>query len=391
MKGHFYKKDSTWRFILDIGVDPKTGKRKQKHRGGFKTKKEAEVAAAKLLLDCEDGYKEESKITFEDFAMEWLAIYAATNDVKISTTNQRRYRIDNLSTVLGKIKLKDITPRGYQEALLALKEAGYAANTLSSINATAKMIFSKAVELKLIKESPALYAKLPTTKKTVDDLASENDVPKYFEKEQLAFFLSTAKNKGLDHDYTLFLLLAYTGMRVGEVCALKWKDLDEDNLQLKIYKTYYNPTGQPTDFLLLPPKTQSSRRNIAINEMLHSELEKLRKQQNIVNLKNRDIYLDQDFIFTLYEKNIGFPTYPSLVRTRMNRLLKLAKITEPFSPHTLRHTHTSLLAEAGVGLEEIMERLGHKDDKTTRNIYLHITKKMKTEAIDKFAQLMGSF
>ena len=75
----------------------------------------------------------------------------------------------------------------------------------------------------------------------------------------------------------------------------------------------------------------------------------------------------------------------------MARLLRLCQLSTDFTPHTLRHTHTSLLAEAGVSLEQIMERLGHIDDQTTKNIYLHITKEMKKEASHKFAQLMRSF
>jgi integrase len=58
------------------------------------------------------------------------------------------------------------------------------------------------------------------------------------------------------------------------------------------------------------------------------------------------------------------------------------------TPHSLRHTHTSLLAEAGTSLEQIMERLGHTDDKTTKQVYLHMTKTMKKEASHKFAKLM---
>jgi integrase len=72
----------------------------------------------------------------------------------------------------------------------------------------------------------------------------------------------------------------------------------------------------------------------------------------------------------------------------MARLLKLAGLSPELTPHSLRHTHTSLLAEAKVGLEGIMDRLGHCDDDTTKNVYLHVTKEMKKEASHKFAQLM---
>ena len=74
----------------------------------------------------------------------------------------------------------------------------------------------------------------------------------------------------------------------------------------------------------------------------------------------------------------------------MKRLLKIAGVSQELTPHSFRHTHTSLLAEAGVGLEEIMDRLGHTEDETTRIIYLHVTKELKKEASHKFGQLMRS-
>lgn len=59
----------------------------------------------------------------------------------------------------------------------------------------------------------------------------------------------------------------------------------------------------------------------------------------------------------------------------MRRILKLAGLNENLTPHSLRHTHTSLFAEAKVSLEQIMERMGHSDDDTTKNVYLHVTEK----------------
>lgn len=87
------------------------------------------------------------------------------------------------------------------------------------------------------------------------------------------------------------------------------------------------------------------------------------------------------------------PGYPILIKTienRMARLLKLAGLDEALTPHSHRHTHTSLLAEAEVVLEDIMERLGHTDDNTTRIIYRHVTKEIKKKASHKFTQLMRS-
>ncbi|WP_246516516.1 tyrosine-type recombinase/integrase [Salicibibacter cibarius] len=76
------------------------------------------------------------------------------------------------------------------------------------------------------------------------------------------------------------------------------------------------------------------------------------------------------------------------VERRMKRLMKKAGLNESLTSHSLKHTHTSLLTEAGVHLDEIMDRLGHKDDDTTRSVYLHVTKSRKKEAADKFSDLM---
>jgi integrase len=89
------------------------------------------------------------------------------------------------------------------------------------------------------------------------------------------------------------------------------------------------------------------------------------------------------------KKYPGYPLYIKLIENRMDRLLKLAGLNTDLTPHSLRHTHVSLLAEAGVGIEEIMERLGHSDDDTTRKVYLHVTKTKKKEAAQKFSELMN--
>ena len=105
-------------------------------------------------------------------------------------------------------------------------------------------------------------------------------------------------------------------------------------------------------------------------------------------MKCRNTYHDEDFVFT---KEVKYPGYPENVNTigiRMARLLSFAKLPTTLTPHSLRHTHVSLLAEAGVSLPEIMERLGHKNDTVTREIYLHVTKTLKKEAAQKFDRLM---
>lgn len=389
MKGHFYKKDNTWRFIMDIGVDPATGKRKQTHRGGFKTKKEAEAAAAKLLVESETGYTKERKVTVNDFAQEWLELYENTGHVKVSTIAKRKYEISILIAQMGAVKISDVTKKMYQDFLLALKAKGLSKNTMIGINSTSKMVFKNAVELDVIKSDPTQYAKLPTVQKTVQELEAETAAHKYLEKEELLHFLEIAKTHGLDQDYYMFLTLAYTGLRIGELCALKWSDIDFDTCEIRVSKTLHMPS-RVTDYVLLTPKTPTSRRTILVDSIVINELQKHKNQQNAFKLKYRNVYMDAGFIFTQTINNKGYPYDTKRIDRRMHRLTKFAGLNDNLTPHSLRHTHVSLLAQAGAGMEEIMERLGHKDDTITREIYLHVTKKMKKDASQKFSQLMRS-
>ncbi|WP_147536236.1 tyrosine-type recombinase/integrase [Bacillus marasmi] len=401
MKGHFYRRGckckkkkctcgSKWAFTVDIGLDPVTGRRKQKVKSGFNTKQEAEEAAAALIHELNQGtYLEETEKTFSDFTMEWLPIYSDSKDVKPGTIRVRLHEIGKLLPYFAKLKLKDITRKMYQDALNDLKDRGYSDSTRDGINRTGRMIFRKALELELLKKDPTEFAYVKKDKKTIEQL-EEEEVPKYLEKEELALLLETAKANDREHDYLVFLILAYTGIRVGELVALKWKDIDFRNYTISITKTYYNPKNNALEYQLVTPKTRKSRRKIIVDEEVIDALKEHQKVQDEVIKRLGAAYHNKDFIFAKMERHYGYPIVVKNVRDRMKRLLAIAGLNEDLTPHSLRHTHTSLLAEAGVSLEQIMDRLGHSDDQITKNVYLHVTQEMKKEASQKFAELMRS-
>lgn len=400
MKGSFYRRNCTckkkrctcgakWYFKIDIGIDPATGNRKQKEKGGFDTKANAQEACAILISEIKNGtYVEESNILFKDFVQDWLKTYEKKHTVKISTLRIRQHEIDKLLPHFAHYKIKDITKKKYQEALNDLHDKGFAENTIAGVHSTGRMIFKTAMEYEIIRKDPTQFAKVPRKQKTVEELEREEEVPKYLEKEELSLFLRTAREKGLEKDSTIFMVLAYTGLRSGELCALKWRDVDFDEETISITKTYYNPKNNILEYSMLTPKTKKSKRVIEVDKLVLDELERHRAKQNIIKMKTRNTYYDEDYIFANTSKHPGYPEYIKKIENRMQRLLKLAGLDENLTPHSLRHTHTSLLAEAGVGLPEIMDRLGHEDDDTTKNIYLHVTKTMKKEASQKFSELM---
>lgn len=425
MKGHYKKRnctcepkkctcDKTWTYWVDLGRDPKTGERRQTSKGGFRTKKEAEAAVAAIVNEVNQGtFFIESNIKFMDFADLWLPMYIERTSPKPGTIRIRKYGIKKLLPYFAHIKLKNITEEMYQEALNDLcKELSL--STLQGIHSTGRMIFEMACRRKLIKEDPSTNGyinkeketiiesgeetiddknqEIEATKRNYLDLENQNDIdlPKYFEKQELKIFLNAAKEHGRYLDEVIFTVLAYTGMRIGELIALKWKDIDFHKYTININKTYYNEKNNTKQYVLVPPKTKKSKRKVAVADLVIEKLKKHKEEQQKIINRLGDSYRNRDFIFTNVNRHHGYPILTKLVENRMNRLLKKVNLNSTLTPHSLRHTHTSLLAEAKVGLEDIKDRLGHFDDVMTRRIYLHITDPVKREASDKFKDFMDS-
>ncbi|MFJ7978435.1 tyrosine-type recombinase/integrase [Peribacillus sp. NPDC096379] len=110
-----------------------------------------------------------------------------------------------------------------------------------------------------------------------------------------------------------------------------------------------------------------------MDEEVINALKKHKKDQDQVIERLGDDCYNEDFIFAKMGRQYGYPIVIKTVQNRMARLLRIAGLYLKLKPHSLRHTHTSLLAEAKVALEQTMDRLGHSDDQITKNVYLHIT------------------
>lgn len=125
----------------------------------------------------------------------------------------------------------------------------------------------------------------------------------------------------------------------------------------------------------MTPKTRKSQRKIIVDEDVINTLKEHKKVQEGVIGRLGDAYYNQDFIFAKIERHYGYPIVIINVRDRMKRLLAIAGLNQDLTPHSLRHTHTSLLAEARVSLELITHRLGYYDNQITKNVYSTSPKK----------------
>jgi integrase len=168
-----------------------------------------------------------------------------------------------------------------------------------------------------------------------------------------------------------------TGCRRGELLALKWTDLDEENGYLKVERSLiYDEEGHRFS----TPKTESSIRSIKIGESLIKELKQWKAHQNKMKMALRSTYKDEGLIFTT---QTGKPLFPRSLTTEFNKAIKAAAVTK-IRFHDLRHTHATICLEAGMSLKEVQERLGHSSIKTTGDVYAHVTNAMKEKSIDLY-------
>nr|WP_275583063.1 site-specific integrase [Gracilibacillus alcaliphilus] len=210
----------------------------------------------------------------------------------------------------------------------------------------------------------------------------------FLEKEELVIFLNISKKQKFPQDFPIFSTLAYSGLRRGELCVLKWDDINFIEKTISITKTYYNKKGKIDEFDIIPPKTKSSKRIIDIDDFLVNVLRKLKAWQNEYILANGKNYTNFNFVFINTNMYPGYPLHPNYIYQHMLKITKKMELTKTLSPHSLRHTHASLYIEAGVELRDIAERLGHDNLDTLQKIYAHTTRGQKKKTAEKFSQLM---
>lgn len=378
----YEKRGNSWRYRISTGKNPTTGKYEYISKSGFKRKSDAKHHAEMVERQLRNGeYIAPSTSTFKQVADDWLKQYA--NDVKVSSVRAREKAIYHAIERFNTYPIQTIKKHDYQRFVDDMS-AQYSKNYVDSIVASTNMIFKFAYDMKLIKILPSEGIKRPKKKRTVEELEDTEIHKKFLEKDELFQFLEVAKyHHSPQNSFEVFTTLAYTGMRAGELLALKWSDIDFENNTISITKTYYNPNNNKKKYQILTPKTESSIGKITIDanviKMLHDY------KVNVQDNWKDELYVDNNFVFT---DNNGYPLVIKKLSMWIQSIISRTNIDKNISTHSFRHTHCALLIEAGVHIKEIQERLRHKDINTTMNIYAKITNSYKKDASQKFSRLM---
>lgn len=379
------KQGYKWVCTLEGPPDPVTGKRNQIPRRGD-TQKEALARAQKVLDDLTTHGVDEKKVknlTFEEVALDWLKNYPKTKKVKERTVNVRNSEIKTILKYYANVKISKLTHHHHQGMLNHLDECGYSFSTMNGVHITANMIMKYAIKHKMRTDNPFSDTVIPVKLLTVEEIEKDPIVEKILEKHELEEFFHVVKEHGLPMDMEIFHLLAFSGLRSGELCALKDTDFFFESNEIRVTKTLYNPKNNMREYKLTPPKTTGSIRRFDVIDTVMRSVESLlerKRPQRAAARKHLDDYHDEHFVFA---RDNGYPFLPKNILDRMDRLLLKTSIKKRATPHIFRHTHVSMLAEAEVDLKTIMERVGHDDAKTTLKIYTHVTKDMKKNATEK--------
>ncbi len=376
----YTKKDGKNYYAVHIylGKDEITGKDRYTTRRGFKTKKEALLCEAKIKTEiATNGLLNTEVTTFKEIYELWYEGYQHT--IKESTLLVNQHIFDLLLAKLENMQLKKLT-LPYCQKIINNYSKKFSLAVLKKIKIYGSMILDYAVKMKVIYSNPMKDVLLPKKK---DDIASD-DKEKYYSKEELKQFLELVESEQDVKLTAMFRVLAFTGIRKGELQALEWSDIDFTNNTININKTLALNTEKKV--VVQTPKSKSSVRNISIDDQTANILKhwKINQRERFLMIGTR--VKKHQPCFT--EEVTNSYLYLNFMNANLKRICKKHDFKE-IKVHGFRHTHCSLLFESGFTIQEVQDRLGHSDLKTTMSIYAHVTEKQRDNMADKFAKFMA--
>ncbi|ELK46810.1 site-specific integrase [Halobacillus sp. BAB-2008] len=384
----YTKKDGTTAYMFNayLGIDPLTGKKKRTTRRGFRTKKEAKVALSKLLVEVDEhGVRQNEQMTFQDVFEEWFKQHS--REVKPTTVYAMESKFKRrILPLFGPYKMKDITPSYCQKAINAWAQE---LKTFNDYKIQANLVFRYAMKMDIIKRNPMEYVTLPKLKHEMEYNEELEEKKYYYTREELKSFLEAIQWD--DMAYTMFRLLAFTGARKGELCALHWSDVDFNQKKISFKKTLIHTSGKKQ---LQTSKTKASRRVVSVDDETLGILKKWRSKQikRYLTLELDDPFQSNDKqpIFTVYNHLKREMDYCRLayLNEKLNRVYQKNPTLPQINVHAFRHTHASLLFAAGASIKDVQARLGHTDIQTTMDIYTHVTEDAKEKTAEMFQKYM---
>ncbi|MFA9468010.1 tyrosine-type recombinase/integrase [Streptococcus sp. E24BD] len=373
------KKNGTivYRANVYLGTDQVTGKKAKTSVTG-RTRKEVKQKAKHAQDEfISNGYTVTKVVpikNYQELAELWLESYQLT--VKPQTfIATKRMLYNHLIPVFGALKLNKLSVSYIQGFINDLSRELVHYGVVHSIN---RRVLQYGVSLQLLPFNPARDVILPKVPKR------ENKAIKFIAPEDLKAlmtYMEKLANKKFSHffDYVLYSVLLATGCRFGEVVAIEWSDIDLDNGTISITKNYSRLLK-----LIGTPKSKAGVRVISIDK---KTINLLRLYKN----RQRQLFIETGARVSAVVFATATKEYQNMATRQDSLDRRCAEIAIPrFTFHAFRHTHASLLLNAGISYKELQYRLGHATLAMTMDIYGHLSKDKEKEVVSYYEKAINS-
>jgi integrase len=391
-EGSIYQmKDGRWRAALMIGWKFDDAGKRTRDRVIFTAATRHEVASqlTEVIRDRGRGINPKPrKQTFGDFLQAWLE-----NTVKPSvrpktyesyeeqvrnhiakTIPPDKWKAHKLDAVAGlkDVLLSKLDLQTFQQFLNAKLKAGNSPSQVAYLRTVARIALNYALKADLVARNVAALSTPPR---------AEKKELEPFTQEQAARLLKAAMGHRLEALFTVGLAV---GLRSGECSGLRWADVNLKDATIEVRHTLQRKPG--AGLVLVPPKSEKSRRRIELPKMCIKALEMHSEIQRRERIQAGTRWRDTGFVFT---STIGTPIDDRKILKEFNALVTAAKLHKQRF-HDLRHACISLLAAQGVPLKVIAEIVGHSDVRLTQNVYQHVYRDAKREAAGKIDAMLST-
>ncbi len=339
-----------------------------------------------LLCRIDRGNKlntRDGKMTLNAYFDFWMETFARSGRKATTCTNYKSYYNTYIKDTIGKMQIAKIKKADCQRIINEMIQNGKKHSTMANLKSCLNIVFEFAVDDDIIVKNPAKNLQLPQT---------ESKKRTAIEGHQIDLFMGYVKNnERYSYSYPEFIALFNLGLRIGEMAALTWEDVDFKNNIITINKTVNRYRKKDYGFTMAAasPKSKTSIRSVVMNNVVRKTLMKLKMQSTVSDV--RLPYVDDSghvrghisgFVFVNSLGNVwSEPCFRKLIGRiieQYNRENHVEKL-EDFCPHMVRHTYTTLAYSAGADVKIVSQNLGHASTAVTLDTYTHLTEEKKKE------------
>lgn len=384
MKGHIRQTGkNSLSVVVQVGKyqngNPKyhweTIKRLRDEKGAWEPEAKWRKRAEKKLNDIinqvyKNNYFDAEKMTVVQYLSQWLEkdVLAPSAEKAYSTIKDYKYVCENyLEPFFKKTLLANLSPRHVRDLLNTVAAGPY---TIRKVYRVLNTALNRAVEMEYIPRNPCPAARPKKPRKT--------DRPVLTLEQIFAFLQKANAAPNAERYYPVYLMALTTGMRLGEILGLRWKDVDLDKKVLYVRNTLKKPGPDP---IFGAPKSQKSQRPILLTDIMVDELKKIEEAQKVEKKNAGDYYEDHGLVFAI----AGGRPFNGMNITRRTLKTTLTRAgLPPMRFHDLRHTWASYLKEElDADTRKIADMLGHDEASTADKVYVHTSIKSQNPIIKK--------